>query len=216
LHASYLGAGSGSLRCAAKQNVSVTAGARVLLHASITETTVTRIVGQAELASKQSAVDEHGALRNAPIEGVHFRPTRPVPHEDGYLTEVARASWDVLESPIVQVHVTTTFPERVRAWGVHRSVTDRLFVVAGLVKIVVFDGREGSPTFGRIDEFVVGERNPGLLVIPPNLYHGWKNIGTSDAIIINLPDKMYDYDAPDGSHLSWNSDAARLMIPYAW
>jgi dTDP-4-dehydrorhamnose 3,5-epimerase len=177
---------------------------------------VTRIVGQAKLASKQSAVDGHGALRNAPIEGVRFRPTRPVPHEDGYLTEVARASWDVLESPIVQVHVTTTFPERVRAWGIHRSGTDRLFVVAGLVKIVIFDGREGSPTFGRIDEFVVGERNPGLLVIPPNLYHGWKNIGTSDAIVINLPDKMYDYDAPDASHLSWNSDAARLTIPYAW
>jgi len=177
---------------------------------------VTRILGQAELAGKQSAVDEHGTLRAAPIEGVCFRPTRAVPHEDGYLTEVARANWDVLESPIVQVHVTTTFPDRIRAWGIHRAVTDRLFVVSGLVKIVVFDGREESSTFGRINEFHVGERNPGLLVIPPNLYHGWKNLGTAEAIIINMPDIPYDYEAPDGRHLAWQSDVARRLIPYAW
>ena len=177
---------------------------------------MTRIVGQAELAAKESAVDEHGTLRNLPIDGVRFRPTRAVPHEDGYLTEVARASWDVLESPIVQVHVTTTFPERIRAWGVHRAVTDRLFVASGLVKMVVFDGREGSPTFGRVNEFRVGERNPGLLVIPPGLYHGWKNIGDAEAIIINMPDVMYDYEAPDGLHLPWDGDAARRMIPHVW
>ena len=177
---------------------------------------MTRISGEAELETKRSAVDEHGALRSAPIDGVRFRPTRAVPHEDGYLTEVARASWDELEAPIVQVHVTTTFPDRIRAWGVHRGVTDRLFVVAGLVQLVVFDGREGSPTFGRINEFRVGERNPGLLVIPPDLYHGWKNIGDAEAIIINMPDRVYDYDAPDGRHLAWDSDAARRMIPHVW
>ncbi len=177
---------------------------------------MTRIVGEADLAAKHSAVRQDGSLRDVPIDGVLFRAVRPVPHEDGYLTEVARAGWDLLQSPIVQVHVTTTFAERVRAWGIHRSVTDRLFVVSGLVKIVVFDAREASPTFGRINEFVVGERSPGLLLIPPDLYHGWKNMGTAEATIINMPDAPYDYDAPDGRHLAWDSDAARRIIPYAW
>lgn len=175
-----------------------------------------RIVGETELAAKRSAVDEHGALRSVTIDGVRFRATRPVPHQDGHLTEVARTSWEIFAQPIVQVHVTTTLPGRVRAWGVHTSVTDRLFVVAGLVKIVVFDGREDSPTFGRINEFVVSERNPGLLVIAPRLYHGWKNLGTSEATIINMPDRMYDYDAPDALHLDWESDAARRLIPHGW
>ena len=175
-----------------------------------------RISGQAELAAKHSAVDEYGMLRAAPIEGVRFRPARAVPHEDGYLTEVARANWDVLKSPIVQVHVTTTFPDRVRAWGIHDAVTDRLFVVTGLVKIVVYDGREASPTFGRVNEFHVGERNPGLLVIPPNLYHGWKNLGATESVIINMPDRTYEYEAPDGRHLPWQSDVARHLIPYVW
>ena len=59
------------------------------------------------------------AFRRTPIHDV-FRPTRPVPHEDGYVSEVARASWDVLGGPIVQVHLTTTLPNRHRAWGLHQ------------------------------------------------------------------------------------------------
>jgi dTDP-4-dehydrorhamnose 3,5-epimerase len=174
------------------------------------------VVGGEELVAKQSAVDAQGALRAVPIAGVVFRPTRPVPHEDGHVTEVARATWDVLGEPIVQVHLTTTLPGRVRAWGLHQGLSDRLFVVDGLVKIAVFDGRHGSPTAGRINEFTVSARNPGLLIIPPNLYHGWKNIGTSEAIIINMPTRMYNYEAPDALDLPWDTEAAHRIVPYQW
>ncbi len=139
-----------------------------------------------------------------------------MPHEDGHVTEVARASWEILGAPLVQVHITTTLPGRVRGWGLHQRNTDRLFVVSGLVKIVLFDGRNDSPTRGAINEFVLSEKNPGLLLVPPNLYHGWKNIGTSEAIVINMPDRMYDYDEPDALDLPWDSAAAQRIIPYQW
>jgi dTDP-4-dehydrorhamnose 3,5-epimerase len=174
------------------------------------------VVGGEQLAAKQSAVDARGELRLAPIDGVVFRRTRPVPHEEGHLTEVARASWPELTAPIVQVHITTTFPGRVRAWGLHQHTTDRLFVVSGLIRLAVFDGRRESPTFGRVNEFLVSERSPGLLIVPPSLYHGWKNIGTSEAVIINLPDRMYTYDAPDALDLPWDSAEAARIIPYRW
>jgi dTDP-4-dehydrorhamnose 3,5-epimerase len=155
-------------------------------------------------------------LRASLIHDVQFRQTRPVPHEDGHVTEVARVSWSITHEPIVQVHTTTTFAGRVRAWGLHQESTDRLFVVTGLVKVVVFDGRNHSPTFGRISEFTVSEKNPGLLLIPPNLYHGWKNIGPSEAVIINMPSRMYDYESPDALDLPWDSEAAQRLIPYRW
>ena len=177
---------------------------------------VSNVLGAEELRAKQSAVDEEGNLRCSLLAGVQFRPTRPVPHEDGHVTEVARASWDVMGSPVVQVHITTTFAGRVRAWGLHPLGTDRLFVASGLVKLVVFDGRRDSPTFGRLNEFVVSEKNPGLLIVPPNLYHGWKNIGTSEAIIINMPARMYEYEHPDALDLPWDSEAASRIIPYTW
>ncbi|MEY2540651.1 MAG: dTDP-4-dehydrorhamnose 3,5-epimerase [Verrucomicrobiota bacterium] len=177
---------------------------------------IPNVVGASELAAKKSAVDAKGQLTRLSIGGVNFRPTRPVPHEDGHVTEVARASWEILGGPVVQVHTTTTFPGRVRAWGLHQLSTDRLFVVTGLVKMVVFDGRNDSPSVGQLNEFTVSEKNPGLLIIPPNLYHGWKNIGTTEAIIINMPDRMYNYEAPDALDLPWDSEAAARLIPYKW
>jgi dTDP-4-dehydrorhamnose 3,5-epimerase len=172
------------------------------------------VVGGKELVAKRSAVSEDGKLRRTPIHDVLFRPTRPVPHEDGHVTEVARASWDTIGGPIVQVHLTTTFPGRHRAWGLHQRSTDRLFVVSGLVKFAVFDGRLDSPTYGCVNEVTLSEKNPGLLIIPPNLYHGWKNIGTNEAIIINMPTAMYNYEAPDALDLPWDSEAAARIIPY--
>jgi dTDP-4-dehydrorhamnose 3,5-epimerase len=139
-----------------------------------------------------------------------------VAHADGHVTEIARASWDVIEKPIVQVHVTTTLQGRIRGWGLHRFSTDRLFVASGLVRFAVFDGRRGSPTYGNLAEFLVSEKTPGLLTVAPNLYHGWKNIGTNDALIINMPDHMYDYDRPDSLELPWDSETAMRLIPYTW
>ena len=178
------------------------------------QTNALNVIGGDVLLKKQSAVDEKGELRLRPIDGVLYRKTRPVPHEDGHVAEVARASWAELRDPVVQVHTTTTFPDRIRAWGLHLRSTDRLFVVTGLVKIVVFDGREESPTRGVVNEFTVSEKNPGLLIIPPRLYHGWKNIGTTEAAIINMPTLMYNHDEPDALDLPWNSAEAGEIIPY--
>jgi dTDP-4-dehydrorhamnose 3,5-epimerase len=174
------------------------------------------IAGAETLRDKHSAVDEAGGLRLELIEGLRFRAIRPVPHEDGHLMEIARTTWPEIDEPVVQVHMTTTLPGRVRAWGLHKRSTDRLFVAAGLVKIACFDGRRDSPTFGRVNEFALSDRNPGLLVIPPDLYHGWKNIGVAESIVVNMPSRLYDYESPDALDLPWDSDAARALIPFAW
>lgn len=174
------------------------------------------IIGGDVLVAKHSAVDGEGRWRADPIDGLQFRPTRPITHEDGTLAEVARRSWPEIDDEIVQVHVTTTQPGRIRAWGLHRASTDRLFVVTGLVSLVVFDGRRDSPTKGTLNEFKVSERSPALLVIPPNLYHGWKNIGTVETFIINMPTAQYDYDGPDALDLPYDSPEASSIVPFRW
>jgi dTDP-4-dehydrorhamnose 3,5-epimerase len=174
------------------------------------------VAGRDVLVPKQSSVDGAGRLRLELIDGLRFRAVRPVPHEDGTLAEVAKASWPEIDLPIVQVHITSTLPGRVRAWGLHQRSTDRLFVATGLVSIVVYDGRVGSPTFGVINQFQVSDRNPGLVVIPPNLYHGWKNIGTSEAFIVNMPSNQYDYDEPDALDLSYDAEHASEIVPFRW
>ncbi|MEE9414788.1 MAG: dTDP-4-dehydrorhamnose 3,5-epimerase family protein [Acidimicrobiales bacterium] len=178
--------------------------------------TTPEVVGGSELVAKQSAVDGCGDLKVPLIEGMQVRETRPVPHEDGHVTEIARADWGILSQPVVQVHMTTTMAGRVRAWGLHQKSTDRLFVVNGLVRIVLFDGRLHSPTRGRFTELTLSEKNPALVTVPPDVYHGWKNIGTTEAIVINMPTRVYQYDEPDALDLPWDSDLAAELIPYRW
>jgi dTDP-4-dehydrorhamnose 3,5-epimerase len=149
--------------------------------------------------------------------GLHAKTGhKPLSHHHGHLTEVFRADWGLTEAPIVQVNVTTTFPDRIRAWGIHRLTVDRLFAATGSLCIVCYDGRRGSPTFGCVNEFMLGERNQGLIVIPPGVYHGWKNIGADEATIVSMPSELYDHDGPDRWELPWDSDAARRIIPYQW
>ena len=174
------------------------------------------VYGIESTAPKHSAVDARGNLRTVPIDGLGVRLTRPVPHEDGHVIEIARTDWDVVDVPIVQVHMTTTFPGRTRAWGLHRHSTDRLFVATGLVHIVCYDAREASPTYGSINHYTLSDRNPGLLVVPPNVYHGWKNIGVSEAVVINMPTNLYRHDQPDALDLPYDHPEAPTIVPFRW
>ena len=88
--------------------------------------------------------------------------------------------------------------------------TDRLFVNRGLIKIVLYDAREASPTFGQINEFRLGNARPGLLIIPPKVWHGVQNIAQESSAILNLVDRAYAYEDPD----HWRVDVNSPEIPY--
>ena len=156
------------------------------------------------------------SLRLDPIDGVQYRLARPVSHHHGHLTEAFRMDWGLADVPVVQVNVTVTFPGRIRAWGLHRFTVDRLFAATGSLCIVCYDGRRSSATFGCVNEFMLGERNQGLVVIPPGVYHGWKNIGDDEATIISMPSQLYQYEEPDRWELPWDFAAARETIAYRW
>ena len=36
-----------------------------------------------------------------------------------------------------------------------------------------------------------GEQNPVMIIVPPGIVHGYKNISDKDAWCINVPDKLY-------------------------
>jgi dTDP-4-dehydrorhamnose 3,5-epimerase len=174
------------------------------------------VEGFAAAAARQSHTTAEGKLRIDPIDGVRYRLMRPVSHHHGHLTEAFRADWGLTDAPVVQVNLTTTFPGRVRAWGIHRYTLDRLFAATGSLCIVCYDARRSSPTFSCINEFMLGERNQGLVLIPPGVYHGWKNIGLDEATIVSMPSQLYDHNGLDRWELPWDSAAARKVIPYQW
>jgi len=145
------------------------------------------------------------------IEGVIVKDLRVVPDERGRLMEILRND-DPFFRKFGQVYMTTNYSGVVKAWHAHKAQTDHVACLSGMIKLVLYDGREKSPTFQKINEFFLGIHNPKLVVIPPGVYHGWKCISTEESVVVNIPDKVYDYDHPD--ELREPYDAGQ--IPYDW
>jgi len=100
----------------------------------------------------------------------------------------------------------------VKGWHYHKKQYDNMTVVKGMMKIVLYDSRDNSSTYGEINEFFVGEHNPLLVHIPPYVYHGFKCVSIEEAIAVNTPTEVYNYDEPD----EFRVDPHNNDIPYDW
>lgn len=145
------------------------------------------------------------------IEGVELKKLKVIPDERGRLMEIFRSD-DSLFEKFGQVYMTTTYPGVVKGWHYHKKQFDNMAVVKGMMKIVLYDGRENSSTKGEVNEFFIGVHNPQLIKIPPLVYHGFKCISEEEAIVINTPSEVYNYNEPDEFRLPYDTD----KIPYDW
>jgi dTDP-4-dehydrorhamnose 3,5-epimerase len=145
------------------------------------------------------------------IEGVRFKKLTVIPDERGRLMEMLRRD-DEMFLGFGQAYLTTAYPGVVKGWHYHRVQHDHFIVVKGMMKIVLFDAREDSPTHGVVNEFFMGDHNPLLLQIPPLVYHGFKCISEQEALVINLPTEPYRHDDPD----EYRAAPDDPSIPYDW
>ncbi|HOG16167.1 MAG: dTDP-4-dehydrorhamnose 3,5-epimerase [Syntrophaceae bacterium PtaU1.Bin231] len=145
------------------------------------------------------------------IEGVKTKRLKVIADERGRLMEILRADDEAFEA-FGQVYMTTAYPGVVKGWHYHKTQSDNMAVVRGMMKIVLYDAREGSRTFGEVNEFFAGEHNPILVHIPPLVYHGFKCISEVEAIVVNTPTRTYDYRDPDEYRISPHESG----IPYRW
>ena len=156
---------------------------------------------------------QYGAalVKHPRIEGVKTKPMKLIPDERGWLMEILRADEQDLFSKFGQVYVSATYPGVVKAWHYHRRQIDNFACVAGMVKLVLIDTREGSPTEGAVNEFFVGSENRMLVQVPNLVYHGWKCISSELAVVINVPSEPYHYAEPDEYRLTPHDS-----LPYDW
>jgi dTDP-4-dehydrorhamnose 3,5-epimerase len=145
------------------------------------------------------------------IEGVKTKQLKVIPDERGRLMECLRAD-DELFVKFGQFYMTTTYPEVVKGWHLHDVQLDNIVCVKGMIKLALYDDREGSPTRGEITELFLGEHRPLLVQVPAGIWHGWKCVSLEEAYIINAPTEVYDYDTPDQRELPFDAP----QVPYDW
>jgi dTDP-4-dehydrorhamnose 3,5-epimerase len=157
-------------------------------------------------------VTSNGAVLRAPIDGVEVREVRNIVTRNGLTTEVYRTDWPEAAGAVAQALYVSLRPGAISAWHCHERQFDRIFVVQGSVKLVLYDGREASATAGRVNEFFLDRARPSLVAVPPGIWHGLQNLGATDCAFVNFFDRLYDHDDPDEWRLPPRNDA----IPYAF
>lgn len=145
------------------------------------------------------------------IEGVELQQLKKNCDERGFLMEILREDFPIFKK-FAMAYVSLNYPGVIRAWHYHKLQDDLFVCINGMIKVALYDPREGSSTKGEVNEFFIGEDNPLIIKIPALVYHGYKTIGTKPSLLINFPTKLYDYKNPDEYRIPYNDPS----IPYNW
>ncbi len=94
--------------------------------------------------------------------------------------------------PEGQVNYSLQYPGVIKAWHRHTFQTDFWMCLRGHVKVGV--QREGESWAWL---HVLGEKAPGVVVIPPALWHGAATVGHEPAGLFYYVTKAYDAATPD-------------------
>lgn len=131
-------------------------------------------------------------FKTGPIEGLIVKEL-PV-HKDGrgWLSELFRSDELPKEFHPSMAYISSTSPGIARGPHEHRDQADLFcFVGPGTFRIVCWDNRKFSPTYGNTVALEGGEGALLSVVVPAGVVHGYKNISDKDGWVINLPNRLY-------------------------
>ncbi len=99
-----------------------------------------------------------------------------------------------------QINFAVQYPQVIKAWHRHQHQTDFWLCVFGHIKVGVY--RESD---GRAWSHVVGERRPGVMIVPPPLWHGAATVGPDKAGLLYYVTRSYNRDDPDEDRRPFDS-----------
>lgn len=94
--------------------------------------------------------------------------------------------------PQGQINFSTQYPGVIKAWHHHQKQTDFWICLNGHIKVGVYDEDNDHAW-----SLVIGEKRPGVLVIPPPLWHGAATVGHVPAGLLYYVTHAYDPANPD-------------------
>jgi dTDP-4-dehydrorhamnose 3,5-epimerase len=102
--------------------------------------------------------------------------------------------------PAGQVNYSVQYPGIVKAWHRHDKQTDFWMCLNGHLKAGVYRETDGAAWM-----IVMGEKRPGVLLIPPPLWHGAACVGPTPAGLLYYVTHGYDPANPDEHRRPWDS-----------
>jgi dTDP-4-dehydrorhamnose 3,5-epimerase len=143
------------------------------------------------------------------IAGVVVKPLRQILDERGKIMHFLRNDDPEFEA-FGEVYFSVVYPGVIKGWHLHQRMVLNYAVPVGLVKLVLFDDRDDSPTRGELMELFTGPENYSLIQIPPGVWNGFKGIGTLPSMLVNC--STIPHDPEEITRM----DPFDTSIPYNW
>ena len=143
------------------------------------------------------------------IDGVVVKPLRRIPDERGFIMHMLRRDDQDFEE-FGEIYFSSVYPGAIKAWHLHKEMSLNYAVVVGMIKLVLYDDREDSPTKGELQELYIGRENYQLVKVPPFVWNGFKGYGDEMSILANCATLPHD---PEEIVRMSPFDPA---IPYDW
>ena len=155
-------------------------------------------------------VNAQGLELDAGIAGVALQELGVIPTDGGPVLHMLRSDGPLFAG-FGELYFSELLPGAVKAWKLHSRQTQHLAVPVGRLKLVIYDARPASTSFGRIREYILGRPDCyRLLRIPPELWYGFTAIGHEKALICNCAD--WPHDPAESARKPWDSPD----IPYSF
>lgn len=143
------------------------------------------------------------------IDGVLVVQLKQIPDKRGKVMHMLRRDDPHFEK-FGEIYFSVVYPGVVKGWHLHKKMALNYAVIIGMIKLVLYDARKGSPTKGESMELFIGEDNYVLVRIPPGIWNGFKGVGTKPAIVANCATEPYDPEE------IIRLDPSSSEIPYNW
>ncbi|MFN0134249.1 MAG: hypothetical protein ACKVW3_17185 [Phycisphaerales bacterium] len=103
-------------------------------------------------------------------------------------------------APEGQINFSVMYPSVIKAWHRHLLQTDFWMCLTGHLKVGVY--REEDQTAWLL---VTGEKKPGVVIIPPPLWHGAATVGDTSAGLLYYVTHAYNASKPDEDRRAYDS-----------
>jgi len=147
---------------------------------------------------------------NKLINGVSVTPLKQIADERGAVYHVLRKD-SVFFKEFGEVYFSKINSGVVKAWKIHREMTQNFCVPYGNLKLVIFDDRKDSSTKGCINVYYLNpETDYKLITISPNLWYGFSCVSSDYCLLLNVANMVHD--PAESSQISYLDN----KIPYKW
>jgi dTDP-4-dehydrorhamnose 3,5-epimerase-like enzyme len=124
------------------------------------------------------------------IEGIKIMPLKKISDDRGTIMHGVRS--DNILNNFGEVYFKKLYKGVINGWHVHEKLVLNYICLQGMIKLVLCDLRENSPTYKKIQEIYIGDDNYCLVHIPTGVANAMTVIGENNALICNVASEPHD------------------------